>query len=59
MDPTKVDDKVCWYIIHTSASSELSVRDNILKMVENNGLQDQIFDVKVLEEEEEIGRAHV
>ena len=44
--------EVCWYIIHTSASSELSVRDNILKMVENNGLQDQIFDVKVLEEEE-------
>lgn len=44
--------KVCWYIIHTSSGSELVVRDNILKMVENNGLQDQIFDVKVLEEEE-------
>lgn len=44
--------EVCWYIIHTSSQRELVVRDNILKMVENNGLQDQIFDVKVLEEEE-------
>ncbi|MBQ9145174.1 MAG: transcription termination/antitermination factor NusG [Clostridia bacterium] len=44
--------KVCWYIIHITPSRELVVRDNILKMVENNGLQDQIFEVKVLEEEE-------
>lgn len=46
------NNKVCWYIIHTSSGSEMVVRDNILKMVENNGLQDQIFDVKVIEEEE-------
>lgn len=46
------ENQVYWYIIHTSSGSEMTVRDNILKMVENNGLQDKIFDVKVLEEEE-------
>lgn len=44
--------KVCWYTIHITPSRELVVRDNILKMVENNGLQDQVFDVRVIEEEE-------
>lgn len=41
-----------WYVLHTYSTYELAVRDNILKMVENNGLQDYIFDVVVLEEEE-------
>lgn len=41
-----------WYVIHTYSTYELAVRDNIIKMVENNGLQDFIFDVVVLEEEE-------
>ena len=41
-----------WYVIHTYSTYELAVRDNILKMVENNGLQDQIFDVVVPQEEE-------
>lgn len=41
-----------WYVIHTYSTYELAVRDNILKMVENTGLQDQIFDVVVPQEEE-------
>jgi len=41
-----------WYVIHTYSTYELAVRDNILKMVENNGLQDYIFDVVVPQEEE-------
>ena len=41
-----------WYVLHTYSTYELAVRDNILKMVENNGLQDYIFEVLVLEEEE-------
>lgn len=41
-----------WYVLHTYSTYELAVRDNILKMVENNGLQDDIHDVVVLQEEE-------
>ncbi len=41
-----------WYIIHTYSTFEHAVRDNILRMVENNGLQDYIFEVVVPEEEE-------
>ena len=41
-----------WHVIHTYSTYELAVRDNIMKMVENTGLQDQIFDVVVPQEEE-------
>lgn len=41
-----------WYVLHTYSTYELAVRDNILKMVENNGLQEWIFDVVVPMEEE-------
>ncbi len=41
-----------WYIIHTYSTFERKVRDDILQMVENNGLQDYIFDVVVPEKEE-------
>ncbi|MBR2984637.1 MAG: transcription termination/antitermination factor NusG [Clostridia bacterium] len=41
-----------WYVIHTYSTYEVAVRDNILKMVENIGLQDYIFDVVVVFEEE-------
>ncbi|MCD8200467.1 MAG: transcription termination/antitermination protein NusG [Clostridia bacterium] len=37
----------CWYILHTYTGYEMMVRDNLFRMVENNNLQDQIFDVKI------------
>ncbi len=43
-----------WYIIHTYSTFERKVRDDILQMVENNGLQDRIFDVVVPEKDEVI-----
>ena len=46
------DQEPKWYVIHTYSTYELAVRDNIMKMVENNGLQDRIFDVVVPQEEE-------
>ena len=56
MDPIEKKDELVpdakWYVIHTYSTYELAVRDNIMKMVENTGLQDQIFDVVVLQEEE-------
>lgn len=55
MDTTEIQDKSSqarWYIIHTYSTFERKVRDDILQMVENNGLQDRIFDVVVPEKEE-------
>lgn len=43
-----------WYIIHTYSTYEHKVCDDILKMVENNGLQDRIFNVTIIEEEETV-----
>lgn len=39
--------KPSWYIIHTYSSYELKVEQSIRNLIENNGLQEQIFDVKV------------
>jgi len=41
-----------WYVIHTYSTYEEAVRDNILKKVQNIGLQDKIFDCVVIFEEE-------
>ena len=40
-----------WYIIHTYAGYENKVLDSIQKMVNNMGLQDYIFEVKIPVEE--------
>ena len=36
-----------WYVIHTYSGYENTVENNLHNMVENNGLQDWIFEVKV------------
>ncbi len=36
-----------WYVIHTYSGYESMVENNLHNMVENNGLQDWIFEVKV------------
>ena len=40
-----------WYVVHTYSGYENKVMTNLLKTVENNGLQDSIIDVKVPMEE--------
>ncbi len=37
----------CWYILHTYSGYEMMVKDSLFRLVENNNLQDQIFDVKI------------
>lgn len=37
----------CWYVVHTYSGYENKVKDNLEKSVENNGMQDLIFDVQV------------
>ena len=37
----------CWYILHTYSGYESMVKDNLQRLIENNNLQDMIFDVKI------------
>ena len=37
----------CWYILHTYSGYESMVKENLLRLIENNNLQDMIFDVKI------------
>ncbi len=42
-----IDEEVKWYALHTYSGYENMVKDNIEKLIENNGLQDQIFDLRI------------
>ncbi len=44
-------DKPYWYVVYTYSGYENKVKANLMKTVENQGLQDTIFDVKVPMEE--------
>lgn len=37
----------CWYILHTYSGYEIMVKDSLQRLIENNNLQDMIFDVKI------------
>ena len=39
--------KPCWYILHTYSGYEAMVKDSLERLIENNNLQSQIFDVKI------------
>jgi len=36
-----------WYVIHTYSGYEAMVKDSLEKLIENNNLQDDIFDIKI------------
>ena len=36
-----------WYVIHTYSGYEAMVKDSLEKLIENNNLQDYIFDIKI------------
>lgn len=40
-----------WYVIHTYSSYESMVKDNLEKIIENNNLQDKIFEIAIPTEE--------
>ena len=44
---TSVDTEPKWYILHTYSGYELLVRESLFRLIENNNLSDQIFDVKI------------
>ena len=37
----------CWYILHTYSGYESMVKYNLERLIENNNLQDKIYDVKI------------
>lgn len=37
----------CWYILHTYSGYESMVKENLERLIENNNLQEMIFDVKI------------
>ncbi len=41
------NEKPCWYILHTYSGYEAMVKDSLFRLIENNNLQDMIFDVKI------------
>ena len=45
---TEKSKEPCWYVVHTYSGYENKVKDTLEKSVENNGMQDLIFDVRVV-----------
>ncbi|MCD8373111.1 MAG: transcription termination/antitermination protein NusG [Clostridia bacterium] len=45
--PDFTESTPCWYILHTYSGYEAMVKDSLQRLIENNNLQDQIFDVKI------------
>ena len=43
---------VRWYVIHVYSSYESVVKNNLEKMIENNGLQDYILEIAIPVEED-------
>ena len=37
----------CWYILHTYSGYESMVKDSLERLIENNNLQNMIFDVQI------------
>lgn len=48
----EVNENIKWYVIHTYASYESVVKNNLEKMIENNNLQDFIFEIAIPTEED-------
>ena len=48
--------KVRWYVIHVYSSYETMVKNNLEKMIENNNLQDYIFEIAIPTEEDIVER---
>lgn len=45
-------DSAKWYVIHTYSGYEKKVETNIKKMIENRGMENEILDIRVPEEED-------
>lgn len=48
----ELNENIKWYVIHTYAAYETVVKNNLEKMIENNNLQDFIFEISIPTEED-------
>lgn len=48
----EVNENIKWYVIHTYASYETVVKNNLEKMIENNNLQSFIYEISIPTEED-------
>ena len=46
-----MSDAAKWYVIHTYSGYEAMVKDSLEKLIENNNLQDNIFEIQIPTEE--------
>lgn len=42
-----MEENAKWYIVHTYSGYEAMVKDSLYKLIENNNLQDTIFDIQI------------
>ena len=42
-----IEKEPCWFILHTYSGYESMVKENLERLIENNSLQNMIFDVKI------------
>ena len=52
----EVNENIKWYVIHTYASYEAVVRNNLEKMIENNNLQEYIYEIAIPSTEDIVER---
>ncbi len=45
--PDFTESTPCWYILSTYSGYEAMVKDSLQRLIENNNLQNQIFDLKI------------
>ncbi|MBE7086731.1 MAG: transcription termination/antitermination factor NusG [Clostridiales bacterium] len=45
------EEQARWYVIHTYSGYEAMVKDSLEKLIENNNLQDMIFEIQIPTEE--------
>ncbi len=45
------EEQARWYVIHTYSGYEAMVKDSLEKLIENNNLQENIFDIRIPMEE--------
>ena len=45
------EEQARWYVIHTYSGYEAMVKDSLEKLIENNNLQENIFEIQIPTEE--------
>ena len=47
MDDNSLESQAKWYVLHTYSGYEAMVKDSLERLIENNNLQNSIFDLRI------------